>query len=78
MTPHPVVMVFDHAAFVRARESSGMSQALLAGLAGCGVSTVQRLEVGAVDPQGSTIAALASVLNVSMDALYRPEGQEAA
>lgn len=73
MTPQPLEMVFDHAAFVRAREASGMSQALLAGLAGCGVSTVQRLEVGAVDPQGSTIAALAQVLNVPLGLLYRPK-----
>ena len=70
MTPAPLQMVFDHAAFVRAREASGMSQALVAGLAGVGVSTVQRLEVGAVDPQGSTIAALAKVLSVPLDSLY--------
>lgn len=77
MTTAPVVMVFDHAAFRRVLEASGMSEALLAGLAGCGVSTVQRLKVGAVDPQGSTIAAIARVLNVPMDALYRPR-EEAA
>ena len=73
MNPQPVAMVFDHAAFKRVREASGMSQELVAGLAGCGVSTVQRLEVGAVDPQGSTIAALAQVLNVPLGLLYRPK-----
>lgn len=71
MTPAPVVMEFDAAAFVRARDAAGMSQALLAGLAGCGVSTVQRLEAGVGDPQGSTIAALARVLNVPMGLFYR-------
>lgn len=73
MTPiaQAPVFAFNADAFTRARKAKGISQTLLAGLADVGVSTVQRLEAGIGDPQGSTVAAIAHVLEVDMGTLYR-------
>lgn len=71
MIAAPPVFTFDADAFTKARKARGVSQTLLAGLAGVGVSTVQRLEAGIGDPQGSTVAAIAAVLEVEMGTLYR-------
>jgi len=67
-----VRMEFDPERFTAARVAAGISQTLLAGLAGVGLSTVQRMEAGIGDPQGATVAACAKILDVDMGTLYRP------
>lgn len=62
---------FDGAALRKARTAKGMTQTLLAGLAGVGELAVSRAEAEQVEPRGSTAAAWAKILDVDLATLYR-------
>jgi transcriptional regulator with XRE-family HTH domain len=55
------------------RKAAGLTQQQLAVAAGLSVSIVSQIEQGTTpDPRGSTLAALAGVLQVAVDELLRP------
>jgi transcriptional regulator with XRE-family HTH domain len=57
----------------RLRKAAGLTQQQLAVAAGLSVSIVSQIEQGTTpDPRGSTLAALAGVLQAAVDELLRP------
>lgn len=71
MTPASLDLRFDGAALRKARTAKGMTQTLLAGLAGVGELAVSRAESEQVEPRGSTAAAWARILEVDLASFYR-------
>jgi DNA-binding XRE family transcriptional regulator len=70
------ILRFDGDALRAARSAKGMTQTLLAGLAGVGELAVQRAEAGTHEPLGRTAAAWARILEVDLDGFYRDATDE--
>jgi transcriptional regulator with XRE-family HTH domain len=69
---------FDRDALQAARLRAGLSQENLARLVGVTVRTTWRWERGGGEPNGTKLIALADVLNVAPDDLFRELPEEAA
>lgn len=70
-------MEFNATALEQARTSRRMSREMLAGLVGVSVQTITNAEEGKHQPKGEHAAAMAHHLGVSLDSLYRQNGEAA-
>lgn len=64
--------MFSSHQIVALRKEKGFSQEVLAERAGLSLRTIQRVERGETVPRGHTLQALATALEVSLDALQMP------
>lgn len=68
-SPPPDIRVFVGANVRRLRREAQLTQEQFAEASGLSVSYLQKVERGAVDPSATTLVALASALETSLDAL---------
>ncbi|AHJ99765.1 helix-turn-helix domain-containing protein [Hymenobacter swuensis] len=69
--------MFSAARILAIRKSKGLSQEVLAEQSGVSLRTIQRVEQGDTVPRGYTLQALATALDVPLEA-FRPEPEAAA